>query len=202
MAFNFKWSDFPQEFYDKAQDMLTSALNKGTRPAMVADKIVVKELNFGTIAPELEILEIGELSEDKFKGILKLTYNGDAFIELTTKLQVNPVIINSEVSLQARRGILAAHQPLIMPMLLKLSQLKLRGIITLSLSKSTGIALSFKNDPLVGVEISSSFDDLEPIRSFLQSQIETKLRNVLIDDLPQLFYSLSDKIIAKKELAP
>lgn len=38
--------------------------------------------------PDLEILEIGDLSTDRFRGIFRLTYSGDAYIVLQTKVQV------------------------------------------------------------------------------------------------------------------
>lgn len=34
------------------------------------------------------MLEMGELSMERFRGIFKLTYNGDAHIVLQTKVQV------------------------------------------------------------------------------------------------------------------
>lgn len=43
----------------------------------------------GTCPPELEILEIGDLAEDRFRGIFKMRYHGDAEIVLQTKVQVN-----------------------------------------------------------------------------------------------------------------
>lgn len=39
--------------------------------------------------PDLEILEVGDLATDKFRGIFKLTYAGDAYIVVQTKVQVN-----------------------------------------------------------------------------------------------------------------
>lgn len=38
--------------------------------------------------PELEIRDIGELTMDQFRGIFRLTYDGDAHIVLRTKVQV------------------------------------------------------------------------------------------------------------------
>jgi hypothetical protein len=38
--------------------------------------------------PELEILDIGDLALDRFRGIFRLTYSGDAYIVLQTKVQV------------------------------------------------------------------------------------------------------------------
>lgn len=39
------------------------------------------------------MLEMGELSMERFRGIFKLTYNGDAHIVLQTKVQVSLVVI-------------------------------------------------------------------------------------------------------------
>ena len=38
--------------------------------------------------PELEIRDIGDLTTEQFRGIFRLTYSGDAYIVLRTKVQV------------------------------------------------------------------------------------------------------------------
>lgn len=90
MAFNFNWSPLTAdaEFYKRAQEMLTTALNKSPKPPIIVDDILVNELNLGTKPPELEILEIGDLAEDRFRGIFKMCYSGDAFLTLKTRVQV------------------------------------------------------------------------------------------------------------------
>lgn len=90
MAFNFNWSPLTadSEFYTRAQDMLTAALNKSPKPPIIVDDIIVNELNLGSVPPELEILEIGDLAEDRFRGIFKMCYSGDAFLTLQTRVQV------------------------------------------------------------------------------------------------------------------
>jgi distribution and morphology protein 34 len=45
----------------------------------------------GTTPPELEMLEISELDQDRFKGIFKLNYTGDALLVLETKVQVTTI---------------------------------------------------------------------------------------------------------------
>jgi mitochondrial distribution and morphology protein 34 len=90
MAFKFTWPTFSPSFYETASNLLTRALAKAPIPPIITDAILVKELNFGTTAPELEMLEIGELGEDRFRGVFKLRYSGDAFIVLQTKVQVPP----------------------------------------------------------------------------------------------------------------
>ena len=90
MAFNFNWSPLTADasFYTRAQELLTTALNKSPKPPIIVDDIIVNELNLGSVPPELEILEIGDLAEDRFRGIFKMCYTGDAFLTLKTRVQV------------------------------------------------------------------------------------------------------------------
>lgn len=90
MAFNFNWSPLTAdaEFYQRARDLLTTALNKSPKPPIIVDDILVTEFNLGSVPPELEILEIGDLAEDRFRGIFKMCYSGDAYLTLRTKVQV------------------------------------------------------------------------------------------------------------------
>ncbi|KAI9275077.1 hypothetical protein EDC94DRAFT_579527 [Helicostylum pulchrum] len=200
MAFRFSWPEFDQEFYVEAKSQLETALNKGNKPPVIVDHITVKELNMGTKPPELEILEIGELGTDKFRGIFKLNYAGDAYIEVQTKVQANPMHAkSSELPRHSRPGILAADQPLVVPMILRISDLKLRGIVVLVVSKTKGVTLVFKNDPLESIRISSTFDSISILRDFLQRQIENQLRNMLQEDLPVMIHTLSLRIIESEQ---
>jgi len=90
MAFNFNWSPLTAdaEFYKRARDLLTTALNKSPKPPIIVDDILVTEFNLGSVPPELEILEIGDLAKDRFRGIFKMCYSGDAFLTLKTRVQV------------------------------------------------------------------------------------------------------------------
>src|ERR1700722_19649265 len=90
MAFNFNWSPLAADanFYSRAQEMLTAALNKSPKPPIIVDDILVNELNLGSVPPDLEILEIGDLAEDRFRGIFKMCYSGDSFLTLKTRVQV------------------------------------------------------------------------------------------------------------------
>ncbi|KAG9834782.1 hypothetical protein KCU68_g11542, partial [Aureobasidium melanogenum] len=89
MAFNFNWSPLIGDT-SRARDMLTTALNKSPKPPIIVDDIIVNELNLGSVPPELEILEIGDLAEDRFRGIFKMSYAGDAYLTLKTRVQANP----------------------------------------------------------------------------------------------------------------
>lgn len=116
MSFSFQWPRFSDQFHADAIEMLNAALNKGPKPPVIADKIEVVELEMGTQVrssipasqssalpadhrhtlvcrqpPELEIRDIGDLTTDQFRGIFRLTYSGDAYIVLRTKVQVRAV---------------------------------------------------------------------------------------------------------------
>ncbi|KAJ1032699.1 hypothetical protein NDA16_000721 [Ustilago loliicola] len=199
MSFNFRWPTFSEEFHTSAAQMLNSALNRGPKPKVIADDILVEELGMGTIPPELEILEIGDLGTDRFRGIFRLTYAGDAHLVLKTKVQANPLSkpnrpdIGLFPSSNASRGILFAAAPLVVPMHLRLSSVKLRAIVVLVVSKAKGITLVFKNDPLESVEVSSTFDSVAVIQKYLQQEIEGQLREMFREDLPGIIHRLSQK---------
>lgn len=101
MAFNFNWSPLTadEDFYRRARDLLTTALNKSPKPPIIVDDILVTELNLGSVPPELEILEIGDLAEDRFRGIFKMSYTGDAFLTLKTRVQVRLCLLFPQLRL-------------------------------------------------------------------------------------------------------
>lgn len=88
MSFRFQWPDFDEAFVRAASVELEGALNRGKKPSNICDLIRVKELHMGTLPPDLDILEIGELSVDRFRGIFKFAYCGDGHLVLETKVQV------------------------------------------------------------------------------------------------------------------
>ena len=56
---------------------------------------MIPSRSHGTLAerlrqpPELEVRDIGDLTQDQFRGIFRFNYSGDAFIVLRTKVQVS-----------------------------------------------------------------------------------------------------------------
>lgn len=89
--------------------------------------------------------------------------------------------------------VLFASAPLVVPMRLKLSDLKLRAIIVLVVSRQKGITLVFKNDPLESVNVSSSFDSVGVIQGYIQREIEAQLRELFRSDLPSIIHRLSQR---------
>ncbi|KAK9469798.1 hypothetical protein V1512DRAFT_232792 [Lipomyces arxii] len=195
MSFKFSWPFATEEnFYPKAKALLTEALNKGTKPPIIVDTIHVKDLNLGTTPPELEILEIGDLADDRFRGVFKLTYNGDAFMTLQTLVEANPLNLYSHLTPSFTSPMfLAANASVKIPLTITLSEITLSGIVILVFSKAKGATLVFRNDPLESIKISSTFDSIPAIARLIQSQIENQLRLVFREDLPAIIHKLSQR---------
>lgn len=92
---------------------------------------------------------------------------------------------------------LAANQPLVVPMLLRLSNFKLNSVVVLVVSKQKGITLVFKTDPLQNVDIHSTFDSIAVIQDFIQKEIEGQLRQMFREDLPGIIHKLSQQWVKK-----
>ncbi|WWC65776.1 mitochondrial distribution and morphology protein 34 [Kwoniella dejecticola CBS 10117] len=198
MSFVFpSWSTaFSPAFHEDAKAMLEGALNKGNKPPVIQGRIEVVELSMGKEPPTLTLLEIGDLSLDRFRGILRLGYSGDAWLEVRCRVQANPLSHNPNLSSSSTLPLstpLLASQPLLVPMTLRLSKLHLRAILILVVSASKGITLVFKNDPLQNVDVSSTFDSVEVIRGYLQQEIEGQLREMFREDLPGIIHRLSQR---------
>lgn len=172
--------------------MLTTALNKSPKPPIIVDDILVNELNLGSVPPELEILEIGDLAEDRFRGIFKMCYSGDAFLTLKTRVQANPLntYLFSKPSFTSPQP-LAAASGLTIPLQITLSEIKLSAFIILVFSRQKGLTLVFRNDPLESIKVSSTFDSIPFVRDYLQKEIEMQLRTLMMDELPAIIHKLS-----------
>ncbi|KAK7205484.1 hypothetical protein BZA70DRAFT_160016 [Myxozyma melibiosi] len=195
MSFQFNWPFSTEDnFYPKVTSLLTDALNKGAKPPIIVDDIIVKDLNFGTKPPELEILEIGDLADDRFRGVFKLTYNGNAFMTLQTLIEANPLNIYSHLTPSfTNPKFLAANSSLKIPLTITLSDIKLSGIVILVFSKAKGATLVFRNDPLESIKTSSTFDSIPAIARLIQSQIENQLRLLFREELPAIIHKLSQR---------
>ncbi|KAL9025512.1 MAG: hypothetical protein Q9196_005678 [Gyalolechia fulgens] len=192
MAFNFNWSPLTADssFYTRAQELLTTALNKSPKPPIIVDDIIVNELNLGSVPPDLEILEIGDLAEDRFRGIFKMCYTGDAFLTLKTRANPLNTYLSTRPSFTSPQP-LAASSGLTIPLQITLSEIKLSAFIILVFSRQKGLTLVFRNDPLESLKVSSTFDAIPFVREYLQQEIEGQLRTLLMDEVPAIIHRLS-----------
>ncbi|RYP09546.1 hypothetical protein DL764_001231 [Monosporascus ibericus] len=203
MAFNFNWSPLTAdaEFYARARDLLTTALNKSPKPPIIVDDILVTEFNLGSVPPELEILEIGDLADDRFRGIFKMSYSGDAYLTLRTRVQANPLntYLSSKPTFTSPQP-LAAAAGLTIPLSITLSEIKLSGFVIVVFSKQKGLTLVFRNDPLESLKVSSTFDSIQFVRDYLQKTIEGQLRTLMMEELPAIIHRLSLRLFCPDQL--
>lgn len=199
MSCDINWDSFEKgTFQQWSEELLYDALNSGKRPHILSSEIKIKDLKFGKKSPIFEILEIGDLATDRFRGIFKLKYDGDANITLTTTIQASLLNIY-EKNCQEHGGQFAlpnfklSSQPFSLPLNVKLSDIKLSGIIIIVFSKTKGLTLVFKNDPLENIKVSSTFDNVPVIERFLQKQIENQIRDLFRDILPSVLHKVSQK---------
>jgi mitochondrial distribution and morphology protein 34 len=61
--------------------------------------LLISILHFYPQPPDLEILEIGDLAEERFRGIFRLFYAGDGSVTLLTKVQVCDQFSNTSCAL-------------------------------------------------------------------------------------------------------
>lgn len=208
MAFNFNWtpliaSTSSPEFYSHAKDLLTLALNKSANSSVIVDSdVTVENLHLGQSAPELEVLEIGDLAEDRFRGVFRMTYDGDALVTVKARVQVNPLctyINHTTPSYTNPNPLAAASAPLTIPVQLTLSEFKLSGFVILVFSKEKGITLVFRNDPLESMRVQSSFDSIPFIKNYLQKEIERQVRVLFQEELPLAVYKLSIRLLEAED---
>ncbi|ODV89819.1 hypothetical protein CANCADRAFT_13309, partial [Tortispora caseinolytica NRRL Y-17796] len=193
MSFQFNWHSFTEaNFYSKARALLTEALNNGSMPPIIVDKVSVSDFDLGSTPPHLEILEIGDFSADSFHGIFKLNYAGDARLSLQTKIEANPLQVHYQsVPEFAGPRFLAASSSLTMPLILTLSEFRLNGIVVFVYSRAKGLTIVFPNDVLESIKVSSTFDFIPSIARYLQAEIENRLRLFFRDDFPIIMHKIS-----------
>lgn len=194
MAFNFNWAPLSGDpnFYKRAEELLTKAMNKSQKPPIIVDDIVVTELNLGDIPPDLEVVEISDIGVDKFRGTFKMSYAGNAYITIKTRVQANP--LNTYLVTRptyASPKPLAAAAGLTIPLAITLSDFKLSAIIILVFSKQKGLTIVFRNDPLESLKVSSTFDSIPFVANFLQQAIDKQLRTLFMDELPAIIHRMS-----------
>lgn len=167
-------------------------MNKNQKPPIIVDDIIVTELNLGEVPPDLEVVEISDIGVDKFRGTFKMSYMGNAFITIKTRVQANPLntyLITRPAYASPRP--LAASAGLTIPLAITLSDFKLSAIIILVFSKQKGLTIVFRNDPLESLKVSSTFDSIPFVANYLQTVIEGQLRTLFMDELPAIIHRMS-----------
>lgn len=190
MSFRFEWPESMTDLTQKLELRLAEALKSGPRPDNLQGGIDLIDFSLGTRPPELEILDVDELRNDRFRGLFRITYRGDADIKLQTCVQMNPIPeMLSPINIKLHEPIAFANKKFVVPMRFRISDMVLSGVFLLALDRSHGVTLTFKNDPLEKVKVSSNFENIPAIERYIKIQIEAYIRKMLQVDLPALIHS-------------
>ncbi|KNC76179.1 hypothetical protein SARC_11310, partial [Sphaeroforma arctica JP610] len=134
---------------------------------------------------------------ERFKGIFRLAYSGDLSVEFTSKAQLAPVKTPTRQSNinRLKKGVMAVNKPLVIPVKVSISKWEIDGIANLDMHRTRGVALSFKNDPLVSIKVNTSFDDNKFLAQMLQETLEKEVRDLWTTGIPELVHTISLQLI-------
>lgn len=194
MSFLFNWTFFDKDaLYARAKSAMKDAMSRTKKPPIIVGDMDVEAFEFGTVPPRLEILDIGDIGIDKFRGIFKLHYEGDASLTLRTRIEANALsmLYRKQRTSFAMPQILAASQSLELPLQLKISRIVLSGIVVIVYSRARGLTVVFQNDPVDSVEVESTFDFVYGVKDFISKEIQARLTESLRDDIPAALFELS-----------
>jgi distribution and morphology protein 34 len=139
MSFQIEWPTLDAITLEKIKAQITEVMNKGELPDAICDVMRVIDLDLGNVAPTLQFLDIPDVSEDGFEGHFKVAYAGNGSITLQTKVQVNAFSAKTAPSRRALRhlGSLIAHEPMVVPLRITISQVRIDGDLVLNIKKRT-----------------------------------------------------------------
>lgn len=142
-------------------------------------------------------MEITELSLHKARILARASYASDGYIVISTQVQANPLCgIQDTTAYEdwnsspspgtSPQLILAADKSLIVPMIIRITDLVLDGVLWFCWrSNPPHFTLAFVSDPLVSISVSSSFDSVAKVKKSLQMEIEEQIRDALLKAIPE-----------------
>ena len=128
--------------------------------------------------------------------LVRVSYASDGYIVINTQVQANPLCGTQGTSYEdwmssvkmdtPPQPILAADKSLVVPMVIRITDLHIDGVMWLCWTSQTPhFSLAFVSDPLVNVSVSSSFDSMAKVRQSLQEEIEGEIRKALLKTIPE-----------------
>lgn len=194
MSFKFSWNPnlINSTNFKQIAAVLEEGLKKGPKPEGVVGDVLVDDIQLGTIAPRLHMIEISKLETDQFKGVFSMVYEGDASITMHTRVEANSLISTCESApLFALPRLNSSLISLPVPLQFTISDVRLSGVITLVVSKKKGVVLVFKDDPLESIKITTSMDSIPQAADRIKYEIEQEIRVVFRNSIPEMLYELT-----------
>ncbi|KAJ3447011.1 distribution and morphology protein [Anaeramoeba flamelloides] len=187
MAFQFNWPKFTKEDHLYYQKELYDLIFQNMIPLpILCDNIWITSLSFGESPPQLRILSIKRKSKYELTTSIKFSYKGDAHIQIQTCLNLSSLgkqrTTRTSSRINSHFGVLSQKDKLELPIVIKVSELWVDGVITISIDPNTGIKIHFLNNPLKNITIDTNFNYSKAIHTIIQNSIPFVLNKLFKDD--------------------
>lgn len=186
MSFLFNWAGLHSvDFKTQANRVLDSL-----RLPQFPQRVSMTELLWGDTAPKFEILDIIELSEEKFKALFKFEYQGELSVTLRSNIEINSIrLIDFDPFTRPHFG--SAATSTVLPVDFRIAKLSVDFLFTV-VTKRANVTVVFNDEPQVDLEISTTIDELldDDLMAMLKNDALAMVTEYLKQDLPE--------IIAKK----
>ncbi|ODQ64069.1 hypothetical protein NADFUDRAFT_53049 [Nadsonia fulvescens var. elongata DSM 6958] len=175
------------------------------------DFVEITQLTLGTRPPDLGILEIDDLGNGRFRGVLRLEYEGDAAMEFQTKVEANP-LASMQMSAQAQgcpyssfctpQFLTETCSSLVVPIMFRVKNIKISSLVMFVFSPGRGVTLVFRHDPSITMDIESTLDGYadptmrsRPIFNKIINRLRLRVESTMLDlfrnEIPELVHEAS-----------
>jgi len=139
MSIHFNWNQWNQQaIIELVKVKATEEMNKGPPNPMLCAPLEVFDFSFGTSAPQFSIEKLPKLSLSQQEVHLRFSYQGDGYIKLKTRAQINKLVPNQSY-FGYSLGIgnqMVGQFPVEMPLEIMIKDLKLDGLLIIKTDTS------------------------------------------------------------------
>ncbi|KAG2387647.1 hypothetical protein C9374_001241 [Naegleria lovaniensis] len=139
MSFHFDWSRWDQTAtIEIIKKLATQGLNAGEPNPMLCAPLTCSDFSFGTTPPQFSIEKLPKLSLSQQEIHLRFFYQGDGYIKLKTRAQINKLVPNQSYfgySLGIGNQMVGQY-PVEMPLEITIKDLKLDGLLIIKTDTS------------------------------------------------------------------
>ncbi|ODV71043.1 MDM34 family protein CYBJADRAFT_169693 [Cyberlindnera jadinii NRRL Y-1542] len=145
------------------------------------DKVSITELLWGDSKPVFELLDIVELTEERFKGLFKFEYSGELKVVLRSNIEINAINLIDYDDFTKPHYVLA-NCSTVLPVDFTIDKLRLDLLFTV-VTKGDNVTVVFNDEPMVDLEIHTTIDEL--LDDDLFEMLKTDALNIVTEYLKQ-----------------
>jgi hypothetical protein len=156
-------------------------------------QIHMTELFLGDDVPQLDLLEIMELNDQKFKGSFRFTYNGALQLTFRSSIEINSINL-IEFDTFTKPHFISANKSTVLPVDFTIGSIAIDLQFTVVTKESTVIVV-FQKDPQIDLDIKTTIDELmdEDLFEMIKSDTLMMIQEYLKHDLPSMISNLTPR---------